>query len=127
MATAERIYEAVARDGASAVLRGEMLARRMEEEIAAGGLGAGENLGSVRELAARYGAGRSTVCEAIRILERRGLGRMRPGRSGGLILTKPDLTTVAEEFMPFGCVQRGDDLGAGDFVAGVVPPLLPEV
>ena len=101
MATAERIYEAVARDGASAVLRGEMLARRMEEEIAAGGLGAGENLGSVRELAARYGAGRSTVCEAIRILERRGLGRMRPGRSGGLILTKPDLTTVAEELADF--------------------------
>ena len=101
MATAERIYGAVARDGASAALRGEMLARRMEEEIAAGGLGAGENLGSVRELAARYGAGRSTVCEAVRILEQRGLGRMRTGRGGGLILTKPDLTMVAEELSDF--------------------------
>ncbi len=101
MATAERIYDAVARDGASAALRGETLARRMEEEIAAGRLGAGDSLGSVRVLAARYGVGRSAVCEAVRILERRGLGRMRPGRSGGLILAKPDLTMMAEELADF--------------------------
>lgn len=101
MATAERIYGAVARDDSIAALKGEVLARRMEEEIAAGGLGAGDSLGSVRELAVRYGVGRSAICEAIRILERRGLGRMRPGRSGGLILAKPGLTMVAEELADF--------------------------
>ncbi len=101
MNTAERIYEAVARDGATTALRAELLARRIEEDIASNHPCVGDSLGSVRALADRYGAGRSTVCEAIRILERRGLGRMRPGRSGGLILAKPSLANVAEELADY--------------------------
>lgn len=101
MNAAERIYEAVARDGASAALRGELLARRIEEDIASGHLQAGDSLGSVRVLAARYGVGRPAVCEAVRILERRGLGRMRTGRSGGLILSRPALEAAAGELADF--------------------------
>lgn len=101
MSAAERIYEAVARDAGSVTLRGETLARLMEEDIAAGGLGTGDSMGPLREIAARYGVGRSAVCEAVRILERRGLARMRPGRYGGLILAKPALETTVEELADF--------------------------
>jgi len=101
MNAAERIYAALARDGASAPLRSEILARRMEEDIASSPLRAGCSLGSVAALAARYGVGRSTVCEAVRILERRGLGRMRTGRGGGLVLSRPDVELTAEEMAGF--------------------------
>ena len=101
MTAAERIYESLARDGASAPLRSETLARRMEEDIASGPFRTGDSLGSVRVLAERYGVGRSAVCEAIRILERRGLGRMRTGRGGGLVLSRPIMELAAEELADF--------------------------
>ncbi len=101
MNAAERIYEAVARDAGSVALRGETLARLIEEDIAADGLGTGDSMGPLRELAARYGVGRSAICEAVRILERRGLARMRPGRWGGLILAKPALEVAVEELADF--------------------------
>lgn len=101
MGAGERIYEAVARDGSTAALRGEAVARRIERDIAQNRLSAGESLGSLRELAARYGVGRSAASEAVRILERRGLGRMRSGRAGGLVLAKPDREAVALELADF--------------------------
>lgn len=85
----ERIYVASTREGESGAGLAEDLARRIEDEIAALALTPGVTLGSLRELSERYRVGRSVAREAVGILERRGLGRMRPGPSGGFIIARP--------------------------------------
>jgi DNA-binding FadR family transcriptional regulator len=129
MNAAERIYDTLARDGASAPLRSETLARRMEEDIASGPLQTGDSLGSVRALAERYGVGHSAVCEAIRILERRGLGRMRTGRGGGLVLSRPAMDPTAEELADFARltgINRRQLLDAREAVDGATARLAAE-
>jgi DNA-binding FadR family transcriptional regulator len=90
MKPSERIYLASTSEGEPAQrLAAEKLARLIEDDIVALGLVAGSALGSMRELTERYGQGRCVVREAVSLLERRGLGRMRPGPCGGFILAKP--------------------------------------
>jgi DNA-binding FadR family transcriptional regulator len=95
MNTAERIYAASTCDGEAAARQAEALARRIEDDIADLGLIPGASFGSLRELAERYHAGRSVVREAVGILERRGLGRLRPGPCGGFILARPGVESIA--------------------------------
>jgi DNA-binding FadR family transcriptional regulator len=94
MNTAERIYVASTCDGAPEARMAEELARRIEDDIAGLGLPPEASLGSLRELAERYHAGRSVVREAVGLLERRGLGRLRPGPCGGFILARPRPETL---------------------------------
>jgi DNA-binding FadR family transcriptional regulator len=94
MNTAQRIYVASTSDGESARLT-EELARRIENDIVGLVLAPGTSLGSLRELSERYHAGRSAMREAVGLLERRGLGRLRPGPCGGFILERPRPETVA--------------------------------
>ena len=96
MNTAERIY-AASTSAEAASRSAEELARRIEDDIASLHPVTGCALGSLRDLATRYGAGRSLVREAVGLLERRGLGRMRPGPCGGLILTQPEPESIARE------------------------------
>ncbi|MEP7313962.1 MAG: GntR family transcriptional regulator [Pseudomonadota bacterium] len=137
MNSAERIY-------ATSISEGEMpsrlavdLARRVEDDIAALGLTPGGTLGSLRTLAERYGAGRSVVREAVGLLERRGLGRMRPGPGGGFILAKPQPESIgaalADYFLATGLTvkQLGDAREAVDGMtahragASAAEPVLP--
>jgi GntR family transcriptional repressor for pyruvate dehydrogenase complex len=67
----------------------EVLAQRLEEHILTGEWPAGTPLPTERELAASTGLGRSSVREALRILEIRGLVRTRPGRYGGSVVARP--------------------------------------
>ena len=97
MSAAERIYAASISEGEAPSRLGYELARRIEDDILSRNLPPGGLLGSLRELAARYAAGRSVTREAFGLLERRGLGRMRPGPCGGFILSKPRVETIAEE------------------------------
>ena len=97
MNTAERIYAASASDTENVSRQAHVLARRIEDDIAFGNLPTGDALGSLRELAERYFVGRSVAREAIGLLERRGLGRLRPGPSGGFILMEPQPETIGEE------------------------------
>lgn len=98
MKPSERIYLASASEGEPAQrLAAEKLAQLIENDIAALGLSAGGALGSLRELTERYGQGRSVVREAVSLLERRGLGRMRPGPSGGFIVAKPTPQAIGGE------------------------------
>jgi DNA-binding FadR family transcriptional regulator len=94
MNTAERIYVASTCGDAAMARQTEALARRIEDDIAYLGLVPGASFGSLRELAERYQAGRSVVREAVGILERRGLGRLRPGPCGGFILARPSAATI---------------------------------
>lgn len=106
MNIAERIYMASTSEGMAVARQTEMLARRIEDDIASAGFVPGCGFGSLSELAVRYGMGRSVVREAVGILERRGLGRLRPGPSGGFILTRPRLDTLcmalANHFLSMG-------------------------
>jgi len=110
MNTAERIYVASTSDGEPGARLTEGLARRIEDDIASLGLAPGASLGSLRELSERYRVGRSVVREAVGLLERRGLGRLRPGPCGGFILARPRPETIgaalADYFVSGGITPR---------------------
>jgi DNA-binding FadR family transcriptional regulator len=98
----ERIYLASTSEGeAPQRLAAEKLAQAIENDIAALGLPEGGALGSLRELTERYGQGRSVVREAVSLLERRGLGRMRPGPCGGFIVAKPTTEAIGGELAAY--------------------------
>jgi DNA-binding FadR family transcriptional regulator len=97
MNAAQRIYAASTSEGETASRLAEELARRIEDDIASSDLQPGGALGSLRELSERYSVGRSVAREAMGLLERRGLGRLRPGPSGGFILARPQPDALGEE------------------------------
>lgn len=101
VSAAERIYAASISEGESASRLADALAKRIEDEILSRNLPAGGLLGSLRELSARYASGRSVTREAFGLLERRGLGAMRPGPCGGFILAKPRADAIAEELAEY--------------------------
>ncbi|MEO8308019.1 MAG: GntR family transcriptional regulator [Pseudomonadota bacterium] len=123
MNTAERIYVASTCDGEPKGQLTEKLARRMEDDIAGLGFTPGASLGSLRELSERYRVGRSAVREAVGLLERRGLGRLRPGPCGGFILSRPRPETIgatlADHFLSSGITphQIQDACDARKFVS----------
>jgi GntR family transcriptional regulator, transcriptional repressor for pyruvate dehydrogenase complex len=73
----------------------EVLANRLEQQILGSSWPPGTLLPSERELAAMTGLGRSSVREALRILEIRGLVRTRPGRYGGSVVAQPSDALLA--------------------------------
>ncbi len=102
MKPSERIYLASTSEGEPAQrLAAEKLARLIEDDILALGLVPGSALGSMREMTERYGQGRSVVREAVSLLERRGLGRMRPGPCGGFILAKPTPEAIGADLAQY--------------------------
>jgi DNA-binding FadR family transcriptional regulator len=101
MNAAERIYAASTSDGETSSRLAEDLARRIEDDIASGDFATGVALGALRDLSARYCAGRSVVREALGLLERRGLGRMRPGPCGGFIFSKPRPEALGEQLAAY--------------------------
>jgi GntR family transcriptional repressor for pyruvate dehydrogenase complex len=63
---------------------------QLEEAIAAGHLGAGDRLPPERELATRFQVSRTSVREALRVLEALGLVRVRRGaENGAMLLEEP--------------------------------------
>lgn len=74
------------------------IADRIQQDFIFDGLSPGDVLGSESQLSERYSVGRDTLREAISILEMRGVGRMRRGRHGGLIVDFPDLQLIARSF-----------------------------
>jgi DNA-binding FadR family transcriptional regulator len=93
----ELIYAASASEGERSSRLAEEAARRIEDDIASSGFLPGCSLGSLRVLSERYRVGRAVIREALGLLERRGLGKMRPGPCGGFILTKPRCDWMARE------------------------------
>src|SRR3546814_15789295 len=63
-----------------------MAARQLERDIFLDGWPVGQVLADRPELVRRYGFGRGTLIEAIRLLENRGVARMRRGPGGGLVV-----------------------------------------
>ncbi len=75
---------------------GEALAATIRRQIASGELQVGDRLASEDELTETLGVARTTLREALRILESQGLITIKRGRGGGPVVTMPDLDRLAE-------------------------------
>jgi DNA-binding FadR family transcriptional regulator len=73
----------------------EVVAEAIENEVVAKEWPVGEILGSEPELLDRFGVSRAVLREAIRIVENHRVARMRRGPRGGLVVTKPDVGSLA--------------------------------
>jgi DNA-binding FadR family transcriptional regulator len=68
-------------------------------------------LGSESDLIERFGVSRSVLREAVRLLESRGVARMRSGPGGGLRVTAPEPAAVRDAtrlFLDFSGVRAND-------------------
>lgn len=70
----------------------ELVVDQIRRAIQIGRFLAGERLPSERELADQLGVSRTTVREAMRVLQGEGLIETRRGRAGGAIVTAPEST-----------------------------------
>lgn len=92
----------------------QRIVEQIEDAIATGSLRPGERLPSERELVTQFGASRSTVREALRVLESNGIVRSRPGDPHG-----PEILP----FSPHGLAKqmtrltRVDQLSIADLVS----------
>jgi len=65
-----------------------VLARRIQREIVEQDLEPGDMLGSEAIMLARFGVGRASLREALRILENHGIVRIKPGPGGGPVVAQ---------------------------------------
>ncbi len=87
----------VAAEGAIKVPKaGEVVAERIRRQIASGKLPIGHQLPQEEELTAMFGIARTTLREALRVLESQGLIGIKRGRGGGAIVTEPKLDSLSE-------------------------------
>ncbi|TWP35854.1 FadR family transcriptional regulator [Leekyejoonella antrihumi] len=75
----------------------QRIVEQVEGAIARGELNPGERLPSERELVAQFGASRSTVREALRVLESTGVVRSRPGDPNGPEVLPFSTSTLAKQ------------------------------
>ncbi len=68
--------------------RPQALAQLIEEEVVDGALVPGTRLGTKRDLKDRFGVATTTVNEAIRLLETRGIVSSKPGPGGGVFVAR---------------------------------------
>jgi GntR family transcriptional repressor for pyruvate dehydrogenase complex len=73
----------------------DVLASRLRHRIFSGELAPGMSLPFERDLVATSGLSRTTVREALRILELEGVVQTKPGRNGGTVVRLPPPETVA--------------------------------
>ena len=69
----------------------EVVAEQLRRRIMNGELEIGERLPPEDELNQQFGIARTTLREALRVLESQGLLEIRRGRGGGPVVTKPNL------------------------------------
>ncbi|NUP30721.1 MAG: FadR family transcriptional regulator [Streptomycetaceae bacterium] len=74
----------------------QRLAHVLAQPILSGEVGPGARLPNEQEMMARYGAGRPTVREALRLLETRGLIVLKTGPGGGPVVCRPPKASLSE-------------------------------
>lgn len=72
-----------------------IVADRLRRQIVSGELSEGDQLPPEEELTAQFGVARTTLREALRVLESQGLVAIRRGRGGGPIVTHPSLGPIS--------------------------------
>lgn len=83
------------------------LADRLELSLMNRGWPAGDVLGSETDLAREHGATPQAMRQALRVLEWRGLGEMRRGAAGGLLIHAPSLAVTGRRLMALHLIARG--------------------
>jgi GntR family transcriptional regulator len=91
----------------------------MLEQISAGTLRPGERLGSERELAASLEVSRSTLRQALGLLEQSGSVRRVPGRGGGTFVSNGKVQRDLSKIMGIPALLREQGFTAGSRVAAV--------
>lgn len=79
----------------------DLLAERIREQILSGVFVEGQLLPTERELSQQTGLGRSSIREALRILENQSLIATRVGRNGGSLVRRPDRSSVESSLALF--------------------------
>src|SRR5829696_9213425 len=74
----------------------EVVAERLRRQIVRGELKIGERLPPEEELTLTFGIARTTLREALRVLESQGLIAIRRGRGGGPVVTAPETAPLAQ-------------------------------
>lgn len=74
----------------------EIVAREITKQIVSEQLPEGTRLPTEREMLETYQVGRSTLREALRLLESRGVLTVRPGRDGGPVVRRPRASDLGE-------------------------------
>lgn len=75
----------------------ERIVEQVEDALLAGKLGLGDHLPSEREMMEQFNVSRSTVREALRVLESRGLLLLRPGGRAGPRIIQPSPEIVERD------------------------------
>mgnify|MGYP003736006455 CR=1 FL=1 len=102
---------------------GEAVAALLRRRIVRGELPVGTKLPTEEELTEQFGIARTTLREALRILESQGLIHIKRGRGGGGTVTMPDLSRVSESFA--GALQmRGTSFADLDSARRLIEPEL---
>lgn len=95
------------------VLAYERIVEQIEEAIARGELRPGQRLPGERELMAQFSVGRSTVREALRVLQANGLVRSRPGDPRGAEVLSFSPATLHKSLTT---LARVEELSLGELV-----------
>ena len=90
--------------------------RRMLELIASGSLEPGQRLGSERELASDLGVSRSTLRQALVVLEQSGVVRRVPGRGGGTFVSRAKIERDLSSVVGVPALLRAQGFTAGSRV-----------
>lgn len=89
----------------------DILADRIRERILSGDLSEGDRLPAQDDLLAEFGVGRSSLREALRMLESEGLLSIQRGNVGGAVVHRPSSETAA---YTFGMVLQADAVPLND-------------
>ncbi len=106
-----------------ALKTGEVVADRLRRQIARGELLVGDRLASEEELTAHFGIARTTLREALRILESQQLIEIRRGRGGGPVVTMPAVDSLALGIAVLLQLQR-TTVGDLDQARAIIEPRL---
>jgi DNA-binding FadR family transcriptional regulator len=101
----------------------ELVAQEIAETIVDTGLPEGTSLGTERDLVERYGVGRTTMREALRLLETRGVISIRSGPGGGIAVRRPEPSDLGE---PLSLVLQFSGTTLADVLAArqILDPVL---
>jgi DNA-binding FadR family transcriptional regulator len=102
---------------------GAVIAERLRHQIARGELEIGQRLPPEDELTVEFGIARTTLREALRILESQGLLEIRRGRTGGPVVTMPRIDALAEG-LAVTLQLRGTTAGDLDAARQLIEPAL---
>lgn len=91
----------------------EDVRRILTDQIAAGSLRPGQRLGAERSLASDLGVSRTTLRQALAVLEENGLVRRVPGRGGGTFVCKDKIERDLSRVVSVPALLRSQGFTAG--------------